>query len=110
VDKLKSYRILYTYTAKDDIMSKAEYIENKFHDSNLAYSWYQNLKAAIESDLSFLPCKYQLYDHSPWKEQNIRELILQNDIVLYSVDEESASVIIHAVFTRGKNLFFDSSD
>ena len=34
--------------------------------------------------------------------QGIREYVLRNDIVLYSVDERSASVLIHAAFTRGK--------
>jgi hypothetical protein len=42
-----------------------------------------------------------------WAGQGIREYVLRNDIVLYSVDEQNASVLIHASFTRGKNIAED---
>jgi plasmid stabilization system protein ParE len=107
VDELKQYKITYTEAAEEDIFSKAEYIEKAYHDSDLAYKWYIRLRAQIQKDLSFLPYKYQPYPAGAWAEKGVREFILRNDIVLYSVDEQTATVLIHAVFTRGKNIAED---
>lgn len=110
MDELKRYEVLYTESAEEDILSKAAYIEKFFRDPSLALKWYQRLKAEIQKDLSFFPYKFQLYDISPWNEKGIREFILRNDVVLYSVYEEKTVVYIHAVFTRGKNLSEDIAD
>ena len=107
MSKSKHFTILYTRSAEEDILAKAEYIEKVFHDSRLAYTWYQRLKNEIQKELTFLPKKYQIYDHSPWKEMEIREFIFHNDIVMYSVNEENDTVTIHAVFTAGKDLSED---
>ena len=107
MDELKQYKIAYTEAAEEDIFSKAEYIEKAYHDSDLAYKWYSRLRTQIQKDLSFLPYKYQPYTAGAWAEKGVREFILRNDIVLYSVDEQNATVLIHAVFTRGKNLAED---
>lgn len=110
MSNLTRYDIVYTQTAEDDILSKAEYIEKVFHNSRLAYIWYQRLRDRIQNELSFLPEKYQIYDLPPWKDMGIRELIFRNDIVLYSVDKNHLRVIIHAVFTAGQNLSDDISE
>lgn len=107
VDELKQYKIVYTEAAEEDIFSKAEYIEKAYHDSDLAFKWYTRMRSQIQKDLSFLPYKYQPYDVGVWAGQGIREYVLRNDIVLYSVDEQSASILIHASFTRGKNIAED---
>lgn len=110
MDEPKKYRIFYTETAEEDILAKAEYIEKAYRDSRLALGWYTRLRAQIEKDLSFLPYKYPLYSAGAWAEKGVREYILKNDIVMYSVDEENAAVMIHAVFTRGKNMAEDIFD
>ena len=107
MSKSKHFTILYTRSAEEDILAKAEYIEKVFHDSRLAYTWYQRLKNEIQKELTFLPKKYQIYDHSPWKKMEIQEFIFRNDIVMYSVNEENDTVTIHAVFTAGKDLSED---
>lgn len=109
VNEFKTYRIFYTQTAEEDILAKAEYIEKIYRDSRLAYTWYKRLRTQITEELSFLPYKYQVYTAGVWAERGIREYILHNDIVLYSIDESNASVMIHAVFTRGKNIAEDVS-
>lgn len=110
VDECKRYTILYTQTAEEAIFTKAEYIEKAYHDGRLAYKWYERLKTQIQKDLSYLPYKYQVYPAGTWAEQGVREYILRNDIVLYSVDEQNTAVIIHAVFTRGKNISEDLAE
>ncbi len=110
VDELKQYRIHYTEAAEEDILAKAEYIEKAYRDSKLAYTWYTRLRRRIQDDLSFFPYKYQRYTAGSWAEKGIREFILRNDIVLYSIDEQYDTVLIRAVFTRGKNIAEDLSD
>ncbi len=104
METLKEYKVVYTLTAEEDILSKAEYIEKRFRDSQLAYTWYTRLTEQIRKDLSYLPYKFQLYDVGPWKEREVREYIFRNDIVLYSVNESAGEVIIHNVYTSGKDL------
>lgn len=110
MDEIKRYTIQYSEAAEEDIFAKAEYIEKVYRDSRLAYTWYTRLRAQIQKDLSFMPYKYQPYPAGSWAEKGMREYIFRNDIVLYSVDESSATVIIHAVFTKGKNISEDVSD
>ena len=110
MDEIKRYRIQYSEAAEEDIFAKAEYIEQVYRDSRLAYRWYTRLRNQIAKELSFLPYKYQPYPAGSWAEKGVREYIFRNDIVLYSIDEPGAAVIIHAVFTKGKNIAEDISD
>lgn len=110
VDEIKRYSIQYSESAEEDILTKAEYIEKVFRDSRLAYTWYTRLRDQLSRDLSFLPYKFQLVPASGLAEKGIHEYIFRNDIVLYSIDEANAAVIIHAVFTKGKNISEDISD
>lgn len=110
VDEIKRYCIQYSEAAEEDIFTKAEYIEKVYRDSRLAYTWYTRLRNQISKDLSFLPYKFQRYPASGWAEKGIHAYVFRNDIVLYSIDEAIAAVIIHAVFTKGKNMSEDVSD
>ena len=110
VDELKRYSIRYSESAEEDIFAKAEYIEKVYHDSDLAFKWYTRLRNQIAKDLSFLPYKYQPYSAGAWAEKGVREYLSRNDIVLYSIDDTNTAVIIHAVFTKGKNISEDVSD
>ena len=98
MDEIKRYSVQYSESAEEDILAKAEYIEKVYRDSRLAFTWYTRLRNQIAKDLSF------------WAEKGVREYVFRNDIVLYSIDEPGAAVIIHAVFTKGKNIAEDISD
>lgn len=104
MDNTTPYQIFYTDTAVADIEEKADYIQSKFRDSQLAETWYLRLREEIQQDLSFLPCKYQLYDTEPWKERGVRLFLTRNDVVLYSVDEEKHLVYIRGICTRGRDM------
>lgn len=107
MSELKKYHIQYSEAAEEDIFTKAEYIEKVYRDSRLAYTWYTQLRNQIAEDLSFLPYKYQPYPVGSWAEKGVRENIFRNDIALYSIDETNAAIIMHAVFTKGKNISED---
>jgi len=104
VEEIKRYEIIYTETAERQIIEKADYITWQFGAPDLAEIWYERLRADIQSGLSTLPSKFQLYDASPWRERGIRLYLSRNDIVLYRVDEANGIVYIEAAFTKGKDL------
>lgn len=104
MEQIRQYKVVYTEAAARDIEGKADYIAAQFRDPGLAEGWYSRLRADIQKQLTTLPLKYQIYDVKPWNERGIREYITRNDVVLYSVDEETQRVYIRAVCTRGRDL------
>lgn len=104
MDQIPQYKVIYTETAIRDIEEKAEYIAAQFRDPDLAEGWYAGLKASIQKQLTTFPYKFQPYNVEPWNERGIRQYITRNDVVLYSVDDETRQVYIRAVCTKGRDL------
>ena len=100
----RQYKIIYAESAILDIEEKADYIEYKFRDRNLAQTWYLRLKNAIQDELSTFPLMNSLYNQSPWAEKGVRLMLFRNDVILYSVDAENQIVYIRAVCTKGRDL------
>ena len=104
METLPQYKILYTETAIQDMEEKADYIACQFRDQGLALAWYVRLRDAIGENLATLPYKYPLYRQEPWTSKGIRLFTFRNDVILYSVNEQTASVYIRAVCTKGREL------
>lgn len=104
MDVLKRYNIVYTEAAIADIEEKADYIAFQLRDPELAETWYQRLRGTILEDLSTFPLKYPLYDAAPWNERVVRYFTARNDVILYSVDEDSRQIYIRAICTRGRDI------
>lgn len=98
------YQIFYTEAAVNDISGKFQYITHALHDRILAERWYFRLKEEIRSSLSTMPAKFAYYDVAPWREQGIHLFLTRQDVVLYSIDEPTQAVYIHAVCTAGRDL------
>lgn len=104
MDQIPKYKVIYTENAVRDIEEKADYIVAQFRDPKLAEHWYQNLRASIQEQLTTFPYKFQPYNTEPWIQRGIRQYITRNDVVLYSVDDETRQVYIRAVCTKGRDL------
>lgn len=104
MEEIKRYEIVYTETAEQQILEKADYITWQFGAPDLAEVWYERLCTDIQKDLTTFPHKFQFYDASPWRERQIRLYLSRNDVVLYRVDETQGVVYIEAAFTKGKDL------
>lgn len=98
------YRIIYTATAMADLEEKARYIAEELQAPETAEKWYLRLRGEIQRDLTSFPKKYPVYPASPWREKGIRQAVFRNDVVLYSVDDETATVYIRLCCTRGRDL------
>lgn len=99
---LTKYQIVYTKEAVDDMMEKARYIVLSFHDPELAETWYTRLRQEIQENLTTFPLKFSLYTAEPWTVRGVRLYISRNDVVLYSVMEDT--VYIRGICTKGQNL------
>lgn len=104
MDGIRRYKIFYTQTASDDIEMKADYIAFQLQDPSLSETWYLRLRDLIQENLSVFPLKYPLYDAEPWRGQGVRLFTARNDVILYSVDNDTATVYIRGVCTRGRDL------
>ena len=104
MDEIQLYNIIYTKSATQDILEKADYIASELHENELALKWYHRFRQQLQKNLSSFPFMYPAYDREPWKTKGYRLLTTANDVVLYTVDENSATVYIHAVCTRGRDL------
>lgn len=110
MDQIPQYKVLYTESAIRDIEEKSDYIATRFRDPELADRWYLNLRASIQKQLTTFPNKFQPYNVEPWCQRGIRQYITRNDVVLYSVDDETRVVYIRAVCTKGQDLAVHLAD
>ncbi len=104
MDGIRRYEIRYTHAAIHDIEEKYDYIVFQFRAPALAETWYLRLRELIHDGLSTFPLKYPLYDETPWREKGIRIFTTRNDVVLYSVDNDTDIVYIRGVCTKGRDL------
>lgn len=104
MDEIRQYDIIYTKSATQDILEKADYIASQLRENELALKWYHKLREQLQKNLSRFPFMYPAYDREPWKTKGYRLMATANDVILYTVDEENATVHIHAVCTRGRDL------
>ena len=104
MDEFKQYEIIYTDSATQDILEKAEYILYHLHDPINAEAWYQNLRSEILKDLSSAPYKYPPYPVESWNSKGYREMVTKTDVILYTVDDAAAAVTIHMVSTIRRDI------
>lgn len=100
----ESYRIVYTESAVCGLEEKADYIALDLRDPALAEVWYLRLRTEILEDLARFPKKYPLYPVEKWSKKGVRQFVFRNDVVLYSVDDETRTVYVQAVCTKGRDL------
>lgn len=101
------YQVLFTDAALEQLEEKFRYISNVLNERLTASKWYARLREAIMSDLAFMPLKYPLCRNEVWAKMGIHSFTVQNDIILYSVDEGERTVYINAVYSRGWDITKD---
>ena len=104
MEQILQYRVVYAESAIRDIEEKSDYIVTQFRNPELAERWYLSLRSSIQEQLTTFPHKFHPYNVEPWGQRGIRQYITRNDVVLYSVDDESRTVYIRAVCTKGRDL------
>lgn len=75
-----------------------------FKTPSMRDGWYQSLKTAVQEGLSTFPYKFQPYRVEPWESKGYRQMVTDTDVVIYTIDEETVTVTIHLVATKGRDL------
>lgn len=78
------YKIIITYTFKEELKSILEYISFSLKEPNIADKLYKKIISAI-FNLNYFPQRY--YKLSDYKNLNIHRVIIKNYVIIYEVDE-----------------------
>ena len=91
-----TYRVMLTNHARDGLKATISYISRVLLTPQAAGSWSLRIKKAIKS-LDELPHRYPLVEEEPWRTEGIRKMPIDNFIVYFRINEDTATVWITAV-------------
>ena len=90
---MKSYKVLMTQPAADDLHGIAAYIANERREPSIATKLVGKIKEAVMS-LSEMPTRHSLVADEKLAIQEIRKIMADNYIVFYAVSEKDATVTV----------------
>lgn len=90
---MKSYHVLMTQSAADDLKKIADYIANELREPSNAKNLVGKIKQAVIS-LSEMPVRHSLVADEKLAIQGIRKMMVDNYVVFYVVSEKAATVTV----------------
>lgn len=100
----KTYKIIITSAARDDLHAIHDYIAHKLLSPTYAAKYVSDIEIKI-SALNTLPNGYALVDFEPWRSRGLRHFTVRNFVVYYIVIEESSAVyILDIIYGRRNQL------
>ena len=94
------YEVFTTEQAAADLRAIFEYIAYNLLAGQNALNLLDRLEQAILS-LDEMPERYHLYDKEPWRERNLRIMLVDNYLVFYIPQEEDKTVtVIRVMYGR----------
>ncbi len=87
------YRTLITEPAARDMLEAFSYISEILHEPRAARRFYAQMKKSIDS-LSVMPQRHRMVFEQPYASMGVRRLPVQEYVILYLVEEETATVYI----------------
>lgn len=91
-----TYQVKLTNNAIGQLKEAIGYISKVLFEPETARRWSDRIKKAI-SALDRMPLRYPLVEEEPWRTEGIHKMTVENFIVYYWVNEETATVWITAV-------------
>ena len=99
----KSFKVIYSPAAAEDLISIYSYICFKLQASNAAREQINRIRETVRK-LDELPERYEAVDWEPWASINIRKAPVENHVVFYSVDNKKRQVIIVRIVYGGRDI------
>ena len=96
------YRIIFTRTAKKDMLDIGDYIAYTLSSPDTAYSFITHLRESIDT-LQHLPKRYPLVDDIVLSNQGVYCMPYKNYYVFYQIKEPAKIVIILRVGYNRRN-------
>lgn len=91
-----TYKVKLTNNALGQLKDTIGYISKVLLEPEIARCWSDRIKKEILS-LKSMPLRYPLVDEQPWRSEGIHKMVVENFIIYYWVNEETATVWITAV-------------
>lgn len=98
-----SYKVGYSIDALDDLREIYAYIANKLLVPETAAAQLERIRREVRS-LDFMPARYALVEWEPWHSMKIHQLLVDNFIVYYLVDDEKKAVTVVRVFYGDRDI------
>lgn len=95
--------VRYSDKARRDLRSIYEYIAYELLAPDTAAGQVDRIMKKVRS-LEEMPMRHRLYEESPWREQGLRFVPVDNYLVFYLPDELSNTVTIVRIMYRGRDL------
>lgn len=101
---MKTYEILMTTDAADDLTELRDYIAKVLCAPEAARACLQRLRSEIAS-LKEMPARCMLVSDEPWHTRGIRRLLVKNSFIYYRIDESAKKVyILNIIYDRRDQL------
>lgn len=97
------FHVAYSAEARQDLRDIYEYIAYELLVSETAVGQTERIMKAIRS-LEQMPMRHRLYEEEPWHSQGLRVLPVDNYLVFYLPDENSATVNIIRIMYGGRDI------
>lgn len=99
----ENYKVSYSENALDDLKEIYAYIANELLVPETAAVQVRRIRKEIHS-LDFMPARYSLVEWEPWHSMRMHQLIVDNFIVYYLVDDREMAVTVVRVFYGGRDI------
>ena len=99
------YKIIFTDEFDEEIEKIYKYISEELKQEELAIKLYYKIKKRID-DLSIFPKMYIKIEKMDRLHNEYHRLVVNNYIVLYTVDELNKRVIISHIYYKRKNYLY----
>ena len=97
------FHVAYSAEARQDLRDIYDYIAYELLVSETAVGQTERIMKAIRS-LEQMPMRHRLYEEEPWHSQGLRVLPVDNYLVFYLPDENSATVNIIRIMYGGRDI------
>ena len=98
-----SMKVVYTYTARQDLRDIYDYIAFTLLVPDTARSLTDRIMADIRS-LEKFPERNHLYREEPWYSQGVRMMPVRSYLVFYTVKNETETVSIARIMYGGRDI------
>ena len=98
-----SYKVGYSVDALDDLRKIYSYIANELLVPETASAQLSRIRKEVRS-LDFMPARYALVDWEPRHSMKMHQLLVDNFIVYYLVDDEKRTVTVVRIFYGGRDI------
>lgn len=104
--KERSYDVIYSSTARDDLINIYSYIAYDLEVPHTAEKVVNKIRSTIRS-LESMPGRFPVVEWEPWKSRKVHHVPVGNFLVFYGASKESYTVTILRIVYGGRDI--DSS-